>query len=119
MPTLFLDVEAGDNCPYSLQLVYSALGDPRPVRAVKLYLRGPEGVLFDVTGWEDGPVPAKGVVVEDSGQGRAYLVHGGLGGLRFRGYESAGVWDLSDTSQWGESHLLISEVEDIVWADDS
>ena len=116
MATLFLDVEAGDNCPYSLQLVFSALGEPRTVRAVRLYLTGPDGVLFDVTGWEDGPAPAEGVVVEDSGQGQAYLVHGGSGGLRFRPYEYSGDWDLSDTRQWGESHLLIAEAEDIVWA---
>lgn len=117
MTTLFLDVEAGDNCPYSLQLVFSALEGPRPVRAVKLYLAGPEGVLFDVTGWEDGPRPAEAVVVEDSGQGRAFLIHGGSGGLRFRPFGSAHDWDLAASDQWGESHLLIAEVEDIVWAD--
>lgn len=117
MATLFLDVEANENCPYSMQLVFSALEDPRPVRAVKLYLTGTEGVLFEVTGWEaeDGVRPALGVVVEDSGQGRAYLVHGGSGGLRFRPSGSVSAWDLSDREQWGESHLLIAEEQDIVW----
>jgi len=116
--TLFLDVEANDNCPYSMQLVFSTLQEPREVRSVKLYLSGPEGALFDVTGWEAGgrPCPARCVMVEDSGQGRAYLVYGGDGGIRYRSAGS-GSWDVSDSRQWGESHSLIAEVEDIVWAE--
>ena len=117
MSTIFLDVEAGDNCPYSMQLVFSGLEDPRPVRQVRLYLTSLQGDLYDVTGWdnEGEPCPAIGVKVEDSGQGFAFLVYGGDGGLRFRPAASPSPWSLIEPDQWAESHLVLSEAEDVVW----
>ncbi len=115
--TIFVDVEAGDNCLYSLQSVFSGLEEPREVTQVRLYLGPGDGALYDVTGWsEDGPCPALGVKVEDSGQGYAYLVYGGEGGLRYRPAGSAEAWSLDAPDQWGDSHLLLSEVIDIAWA---
>ena len=117
MAIIVVDVEAGENCPYSMQSVFSELEAGREVRQVRLYLAGPEGAPHDVTGWdEEGPCPAMGTVVEDSGQGRAYLIHGGSGGLRFRAAGSETSWDVAASGQWGESHLLLSDAADIVWA---
>lgn len=70
--TILVDVEAGDNCPYSVQSVFSGLDPHRQVSQVRLYLKPGDGSLYDITGWaEDGPCPAIGVKVEDSGQGSA------------------------------------------------
>ncbi|MSQ14474.1 MAG: hypothetical protein EXR50_01235 [Dehalococcoidia bacterium] len=114
---IFVDVEAGDNCPYSLQSLFSRLDAPREVIQVRLYLGPGEGALYDVTGWcEDGPCPALGAKVEDSGQGYAFLVYGGESGLRYRPAGSAEAWSLDASDQWGDSHLLLSEVTDISWA---
>lgn len=114
-----VDVEAGENCPYSMQLVFSGLEEARVVRRVRLYLLGPEGVWYDVTGWSDeGPCDAFALAVEDSGQARAYLVHGGNEGLRFRPAGSSEEWGIGVAGQWGDSHLLLSDAEDIVWPDD-
>src|SRR5438105_15590136 len=113
MAAIMVDVEAGENCPYSMQLVFSSLADALPVRQVRLFLAGPEGVLYDITGWyEEGPCPAMSAAVEDSGQGRAYLVYGGTGGLRYRPAGSSEAWDIEGKGQWGDSHLLLSDPED-------
>ena len=115
--SIFVDVEAGDNCPYSLQLLFSGLEAPRPVRQVRLYQHAAAGALYDVTGWtsEGSPCPALGARVEDSGQAQAFLVYGGEGGLRFRPADSALTWDLAASDQWGESHLVLAEAVDLVW----
>lgn len=113
---MFLDVEAGDNCPYSLQLVFSALGAPRPVRLVRVYHRDPAGVWCAVTGWdvENRPAGAFAVAVEDSGQAMAYLVYGGSNGVRLG--PPGSHWDLAAPDQWGESHLLMADAGDLEWA---
>lgn len=118
MTSIFLDVEAGDNCPYSMQLVFSGLEQPRPVRQVRLYRQPGPGALYDVTGWsaKEGPCPALAIKVEDSGQGHAYLIMGGDGGLRFRPSNDQVSWDLAAADQWGDSHLLLTDTDDIVWA---
>src|SRR5437867_11383353 len=118
MAIVVVDVEANENCPYSMQLVFSGLEEPCAVRQVRLFLSGPAGTLYGVTGWDvaTGPCEATAEIVEDSGQGRAYLVQGGNGGLRFRVAGSDGSWDTSDPEQWGDSHLLLSDLEDIVFA---
>lgn len=119
--SIFIDVSAGENCPYSLQLVFSQLEAPRPVRQVRLYHRVAGGALYDVTGWtaEEAPCPALCAVVEDSGQGRAFLVYGGEGGLRLRPAGSGAPWELSASDQWGESHLLLADREDVVWEEEA
>ena len=115
---MFIDVEEGENCSYSLQLVFSALDRPQGVRQVRLYHESDTGVLYDVVAWDNAdnaPSAALGAAVEDSGEGRAYLVYGGSGGLRFRPASISAAWDLAALDQWGRSHLLLSNLEDIVW----
>ena len=116
--SVFIDVEEGENCPDSLQLVFSALDGPRDVRQVRLYHESDLGALYDVVAWrneDNAPSRALGAAVEDSGEGRAYLIYGGSGGLRFRPASSGAAWDLAALDQWGRSHLLLSNLEDIVW----
>lgn len=114
---VMLEVEEGANCPMSLQLVFSALDDPRPVRRVRLYDRGDtEGAWHEVTGWNaDGSTcHVSGVKVEDSGQAFAYLIYGGDEGVRLRPAGS-GDWALDTAGQWGETHLLLTTDSDIEW----
>lgn len=113
---IFVDVEAGENCPYPLQQVFSALEVSRPVSQVRLYEDDQHGALYDVVGWaNNGPCPAQGAKVEDSGQGHAYLIYGGEEGLRFRPSGSAEPWNLAAADQRGEASLLLADDADIVW----
>lgn len=108
-------VEPNDNCPMAAQLVYKNLTAPRRIRSVRIYEGEPEGRMYDVTGWSPrGPVDAYAVSVEDSGSGAAFLVYGGEWGLRLRPQSAAGTWDLGDASQFGETHLVLADAEDLI-----
>ena len=117
MGSVLVDVEEGENCSYSMQLVFSTVDEARRVRQVRLYHESDAGRFYDVAAWhnEDEPSPALGVAVEDSGEGRAYLIYGGNGGLRIRPAESNHPWDLDAPDQWGRSHMLLANPQDIVW----
>jgi len=68
---VFIDVEEGENCPDSLQLVFSALDGPRDVRQVRLYHESDLGALYDVVAWhneDNAPSRALGAAVEDASQ---------------------------------------------------
>ena len=116
-----VEVEANDNTPMSANQVYKNLTEPQPVAAVRLFEANPEGQLFDVTGWssEDGgsPVIALGVKIEDSSEGEAWLIYGGDCGVRLRPTESLEDWSLTDPDQYGETHLVLSDEDDIMFSD--
>lgn len=108
-------VDANDNCPMSAQQVYKTLDEPTKVTGVRIYEGGPEGVLYDITGWsEQGPVSAYAVGVEDSSAGAAILVYGGDWGVRLRPAGSGSGWDLGSADQYGETHLVLADREDII-----
>ena len=103
-----VDVQAGDNCEYSLFRIFSAVGDPRPVIGVNA--PGPGGISRDleVTGWSaEGSCQAYAVAVEDSGEGRALLVYGGDEGVRLKARDSVEPWSIHSGDQWGEPCLLL------------
>ena len=115
---MFIDVEveAGNNCDYSLHRVFSVVSDPREVAQVEAPgVRGSVG-LFDVTGWtsEGAPCPAYAAVVEDSGEGHALLVYGGDDGIRLRPAGSAEPWSLDSPEQSGEPCLLLDKTTPFV-----
>jgi hypothetical protein len=116
-----VEVEPNDNCPMSANQVYKNITEPQPVAAVRLFEGDPEGRLFDVTGWSsaDGgsAVEARAVKVEDSSAGSAWLVYGGDWGLRLRPTESLEDWSIEDADQYGETHLVLSDEGDIMFAD--
>ena len=89
--------------------------DVEPARAVThVSLERTPGApaWYAVTGWNAGgvPTPALAQKVDDSGDGVAYLLYGGDQGLRFRSAENRAVWSLQDAAQWGESFLIISDI---------
>lgn len=103
-----IDVEAGENCDYSLQRVYSAANES--VAITQIEAPGPRGeeTLYDVVGWSaEGPVTAYAATVEDSGEGRALLIYGGSDGIRLRPADSSEPWSLDDPGQIGEPCLLL------------
>jgi hypothetical protein len=113
-----IEVEPNDNSLASANLAFKNLSDPFRVARVRIFDGQPDGTVYAVTGWSsanDGsPVEAHAVQVEDSGAGAAYVVYGGDWGIRFKLTDSAAGWSASDPDQWGETHLVLADREDIV-----
>ncbi len=105
-----IEVEAGENCPYPVTKVFSALGERKPVSRVRAITPDGRELLCAVTGWSStGASPAYAVRVEDSGEGVAMLVYGGDQGVRLKPAGSPEPWDLHSPQQWGEPCLLLDK----------
>ena len=117
----YVEVEPSENCPMSVSMVYKNLSEPFRVAVVKLYEGEPGGRLYAVTGWSSvaggSPAEAYAVEVEDSSAGRAFVLYGGDWGIRLRPAESNASWSLSDADQWGETHLVLADAEDLTPVD--
>ena len=111
----YIDVSPNANCPMTANLVFKNISDPRRISMVRLFEGEPGGRLVDVTGWSNAGAPcdALAVQVEDSSEGSAYLVYGGDWGIRLRPPDAA-EWSLYDPDQWGETHLVLADAEDII-----
>lgn len=112
-----IDVESNENTPMMAQQVYRNIGIPFPISHVVIYEGEPEGRRCAITGWtsrDDGPaVQAYAVQIEDSSEGRAFLVYGGDWGVRLKPAESDAPWSVDDPEQWGETHLVIADEDDL------
>ena len=113
----YVEVESNDNTPMMAQQVYKNLGLPFRVEQVRIFEGDPEGKLFDVAGWSSAgggsPVAAFAVHIEDSSAGAAYLIYGAGWGLRLRPAGSSAAWSLDAADQFGETHLVLSSLDDI------
>lgn len=114
-----VEIPENPNCPPSDEMVFQALGESRPVRGI---LVGPEGreEPCDVIGVEPGGgwVRATARKIADSGAGYAYLITGGLWGIRLRpSAQGSEPWDLGNPRQWGEPYKIYGNAEDILYAD--
>lgn len=116
---MYVAVDESPNCEYSVNLVYKAVDAIRLVRAVRLYDDDPAGEEWEVTGWSSAgggaPVPARCVLIDDSGSGNGYLVWGGDWGIRLR-RPGSGPWDMAAADQRGDSHFVLSDAEDVLFA---
>lgn len=116
-----VDVESNANTSMMAQQVYKNLGLPFRVAQVRLFEGAPDGELFEITGWSSAdsgaPVAAHAVHIEDSSAGAAYLVYGGDWGLRLRPAASGSAWSLDAADQFGETHLVLSSLDDITPGD--
>ena len=113
-----IEVLENPNCRESDQIVFSEIGSPRPIEAIRAEFGGRETVC-DVTGVEPGGrwVAARAVKVNDSSAGVAYLIFGGLWGLRLKPHEySNEPWDFANTHQWGEPFKVYGDEHDIFYA---
>ena len=115
-----VEVESNENTPMMAQQVYKNIGVPFPVSHVRIYEGDPDGQLCAITGWtsrDGGPTtPAYAVQIEDSSEGRAFLVYGGDWGVRLRPDGSDVPWSFDDPEQWGETHLVLSSEGDLTRA---
>ena len=105
---LEIDVQAGENCDYSLNRMFSTVSDPVEITAVETI--GPRGELnlFAVVGWSsEGLCSVQAILVEDSGEGHALLIYGGDDGIRLRKKGSDLAWSLENREEWGEPCLLV------------
>jgi hypothetical protein len=116
-----IQVEPNANCEMAAQQVYKNLSEPHLVAAVRLFEGDPEGRMFDITGWSSAeggfPCDCFAVKVEDSSAGEAWVVYGGDYGVRLRPTESFEDWSLADPEQYGETHLVLADEDDIMFAD--
>jgi hypothetical protein len=112
-----IEVEPNENTPMMATQVYKNLDVPFPVSHVRIYEGEPEGKLCAITGWSSAgggsDVQAYAVRVEDSSEGSAFVVYGGDWGVRLRPAESDEPWSIDSAGQWGETHLVLSDVTDI------
>lgn len=117
----YVEVEPNDNCPMSATQVFTTISEPVELSQVRVFDGVEGGRLCRVTGWSSEgagtPSPAYGVRVTDSGSGSAWLVYGGDWGIRLQPAESAAHWSLDDADQWGETHLVLADAEDLITAD--
>ena len=118
---MFLEVESGENFEGSLFLRFKDLGQAKALLQVKIYDWSSQGEWCDVVGWTDNEVEpnclAFGQLVEDSGSGVAYLIFGGNCGIRMKLAAIEEPWSLESSNQWGESHLLLADLNDLKFAD--
>ena len=114
---MVVEVEPNANCEQSVCARFKEAGPARRVVQVKTFERRSEGEWCRVTGWTDDPehpcCPAQAQRVEDSGSGLAYLIFGGIGGIRLQPITLSEDWDLSSPNQWGEPYLLLADAKDI------
>ena len=113
-------IEIGDNpnCPSMDLRIFHPLGPAQSVSRVRLERTPGHATWYDVTGWTTAgvPCPARMQKVDDSGEGVAFLLHGGDAGLRLRPAGGSPSWSLDDPAQWGEALLIVSDVADLVLA---
>jgi len=117
---MFLEVESSLNFEGSIFLRFKEIEPAKPLLQVKLYEQSPRGEWCDVIGWTDNESDAQCPVfaqpVEDSGAGFAYLVFGGICGIRLKPAGVKEAWSVESPNQWGESHLLLSDLNDLKFA---
>jgi len=117
---MYLDIEPDGNVDRSFSMVYRDVSPPRQVYCVKYPVDGVEQPV-QVTGWDadtHSPCPAFACRVEESGDGTAWLIYGGNGGVRFKLLEDETPWSLTAPGQWGETHLVYPVGSFLVYTDE-
>ena len=120
-----IEVADNPNCGGSEQRVYRELGPAKPIRAIRVQEWGKE-ILCEVVGVEPARPPrsladaifieAKVTKIADSGAGFAFIIFGGVWGIRLRpeGHSNE-PWDFSNKHQWGEPFKIYGEESDIIY----
>lgn len=112
---VIIDIPTNPNCDAMDMRIFHDLGAPREIRQVRLEREPGRPQWCEVTGWTTANTPCPVLVhkVDDSGEGVAFLVHGGDAGLRFRHATHPTPWGLDDPQQWGEPFLITTDAEDL------
>jgi hypothetical protein len=117
---IVLEIEPNDNCIALDMRVFHELEAARPVSHVRYEHVSRNPTWYAVTGWSrtNQPVPAVAQKIDDSGDGVAFLIHGGDAGLRFKVEHAAEDWSLQAAQQWGEPYLVIADEADLRFTSD-
>ena len=114
---MFIEVEENSNCETAVFLRFKELGPARRLRQVKSYERSSRGEWCDIVGWTDNEehpeCQAMVQPVEESGRGAAYVVFGGLWGLRLKQEGVREAWSMDSPNQWGEAYMLLTDPHDL------
>ena len=96
--SVLIRIDPNPNCDPVDGLVFQPRTTPRVVSQIRQE-RGGVDAWCDITGLdEEGqPCPAMACMIDDSGDGAAYLIYGGDWGLRLR----------NGSAEWGEGYLLL------------
>ena len=110
-----LEIPANPNCEAVELRVFHDLTPPQPVSSVRLECPDGTPTWCEVTGWTTAgeQCPAMLQKVDDSGDGVAFLLHGGDAGLRLRPVERTEPWQLENPRQWGAPFLIIADPADV------
>jgi hypothetical protein len=110
-----IEIETNANCIGSDLMVFNELAETQRIRAILADYQGRD-MLHEVMGVYPGGEfkEAYATRVADSGEGAAYLIHGGAWGIRLRPEVfSKEHWDLTNPHQFGEPFKLYASQEDI------
>ena len=112
---IIIEIPPNPNCETVEMRVFHEAGPARQVTHVRLERVPGQLHWYEVTGWTVAGIPcsARAQKVDDSGEGTAFLIYGGDAGLRFRPEGSQPTWQLSDPQQWGESLLIITDINEL------
>jgi len=105
---IIIEIEKNVNVDQECCVVYNESGTRREVRALE-YHRGDTREWAEVIGWDaeaNSPCPAYVCQISDSGDGTAFLIYGGSGGIRLKPLGDRNPWSTSDPHQWGELFLV-------------
>lgn len=110
-----IDIPPNPNCASVDTRIFPAVSSAQPVSQVRLARQAEEASWHDVTGWTSTGTPCPAMIqkVDDSGEGVAFLLHGGEAGLRLKPAGRSTAWRLDDAAQWGEPYLIVSDLSDI------
>lgn len=112
-----IEIDDNPNCRGSGQYVFNELEAAKPVTGILAELRGVEA-LCDVIGVDTGGqwAQAHAQKIADSGAGFAWIIFGGVWGIRLRPRESEeGPWDFQNKNEWGEPFKIYGEEKDIIF----
>lgn len=105
---MFLEVEPCSNCQESVGRMYNVISESKPICSIQYEKEGIE-IPVSITGWDgemEAPCPAYACRIEESGDGVALLIFGGSGGIRMKPINDDSNWDVNNSNQWSESHLV-------------
>ena len=112
---IVIEIADNANC-LPTERVFHELTPPQPVTRVRYERRFGQPQWCVVTGWTSRGTPCPAVLqkVDDSGEGVAFLVHGGDAGLRLQPAQHPSPWRIDDPRQWGEPLLILPAAEDVI-----
>ena len=112
---ILIEIPNNPNCAPVDGRIFHDLTPPQAVRQVRMAFDDGTPRWYDVTGWTAAGAPCPAVMqkVDDSGDGVAFLVHGGEAGLRLQPSGDERFWALDAPGQRGEPFLLIGDASDV------